>query len=315
MIAPRVSVIIPTHNRSELLTLTLRTALWQKDVVLEVIVVDDGSQDATPSMLQRLADNRVRVVRHQEPLGVSRARNSGLSVARGDWVAFLDDDDLWAPQKLALQVKAAEQSGRPWAYAGAVKIDEGQRIIGGAPPPLPEPLAERLPRWNLVPGGCSGVIALRNELNHTGGFDPELVNLADWDLWIRLGARSLPARVAEPLVAYRLHTAQASLDVDLILREVAAVERRYGTAVDRGAIHHYLAHRSLRSGSRRKALSHFARAASGGQLRPVAVDVGRLLGARLARYIPATHGRRPDRFGEWRAPAEAWLSELREVAP
>ncbi len=297
------------------MTLTLRTALWQSDVDLEVIVVDDGSRDTTPGFLRSLADERVRVVRHEKPQGVSEARNSGLSEARGEWVAFLDDDDLWAPDKLARQLRAADESGCPWVYAGAVKIDERQRIIGGVPPPPPEVLTARLPHWNLVPGGCSGVIALRSEVVSSGGFDPGLVPLADWDLWIRLGARARPARVHEPGVGYRFHTAQMSLDVDLILREVAVIERRYGTAVDRGAIHRYLARQSMRSGSRRKAIEHFARAAAAGQLRPVAADVRGLLWTKVTRRLPVTRRPRPDENREWRLSANSWLRALQDVGP
>ena len=120
-----VSVIIPTHNRSKLLELSLRSVLWQRNVDFETIVVDDGSTDDTPRLLQSLGD-RIRVVRHERSQGVSEARNRGIAEARGTWVAFLDDDDLWAAEKLELQLEALRRTGRRWAYTGAVEVGHGQ---------------------------------------------------------------------------------------------------------------------------------------------------------------------------------------------
>jgi glycosyltransferase involved in cell wall biosynthesis len=309
MKAPEVSVVIPTHNRRDLLALTLASALWQEDVDLEVIVVDDGSSDGSGETVAALHDARVRLIRHETPEGVSSARNDGIDEAAGEWVAFLDDDDLWAPAKLRAQLNAA-RSGSTWAYTGVVKIDERQRVIGGRPPPSPREVVARLPRWNLVPGGCSGVIAARNALVSIGQFDRRLVNLADWDLWIRLGRTGLPACAPDPLVAYRSHRGQASLDVRLIMREADLVDGKYGQRMDRGALHHYLAHRCLVGNRPRSALNHFARAAFRGEMVPVTTDLSRLMRARLARWgrVPE----RPDLDVAWRGHAAGWLRELQD---
>jgi len=136
-----VSVIIPTRNRSKLLEASLRSVLWQRNVDLETIVVDDGSTDDTPSVLRSLGD-RIRVVRHDRSQGVSAARNRGIAEARGEWVAFLDDDDLWAPDKLELQLQALRRADRRWAYAGAVEITMDNQILAGRPPASPETLME-----------------------------------------------------------------------------------------------------------------------------------------------------------------------------
>jgi glycosyltransferase involved in cell wall biosynthesis len=309
MRAPQVSVVIPTHNRSAMLQLTLRTELWQQQVELEAIVVDDGSTDDTATAVARLADRRVRLVRHDTPQGVSVARNRGIHEARGDWIAFLDDDDLWAPHKLASQLEAAG-SGTTWVYAGAVKIDGRQRIIGGQPPPPPEKVMRRLPNWSLVPGGCSGVIAARDALATTGGFDPRLVNLADWDLWIRLGRTGPPAYDPRPQVGYRFHGGQASLDVGLILKEAGLLDRRYGPPIDRGALHHYLAHRCLVASRPRQAIKHLAIAALHGEVKPVVSDASGMALRRLGGRLRVR--RRPDSHAEWRAQAKGWLATLDE---
>jgi glycosyltransferase involved in cell wall biosynthesis len=276
--------------------------------------VDDGSADATPAFLESVGDDRLRVVRHATPRGVSSARNRGIVEARGEWIAFLDDDDLWAPTKLIAQVNAARESGREWVYAGDIMVDANHQIVGGFPPPPPQVVLDLLPRRNLVPGGCSGVMVTRRLLDSAGGFDPNLVNLADWDLWIRLGLHDTPASVPEPLVAYRLHGGQASLDVDLILRELKMLDGRYGAQLDRGAVHHYLAFRCLLAGRRWGALNHLARAALRGQARPVAADLWGLVRSRLARTLHLGRAR-PQGDLEWRAAGEAWVSRLRRTAP
>jgi glycosyltransferase involved in cell wall biosynthesis len=308
-VAPEVSVVVPTHNRSQLLALTLRSVLWQHDVDLEVIVVDDGSTDDTAQVVAGLGDPRIRRVHHPTPQGVSAARNRGIAEATGDWVAFVDDDDLWAPDKLTRQLQAARDTGRTWAYAGAVKVNIDQRMVGvSAPPPTPEELIARLPRWNPMPGGCSNVIVLGTLLQAAGRFDRQLVNLADWELWIRLArAAGRPACVPRPLVGYRQHGGNRSLDTALILREARMIERRYGTALDWGGIFRYLAWLCVRSGRRREGLEHFARAAARGQAPTVAKDIAGLLRDRL----PAPLRARPDGRRGWGTEAEAWLASLR----
>src|SRR5688500_7386568 len=129
MVQTDVTVVVPTRNRSALLSLTLRSVLRQQDVNLEVIVVDEASTDDTTAMLATVADARVRVIRHETPLGVSSARNRGASEAHGEWLAFLDDDDLWAPDKLARQLQAAQAAGRDWAYTGSVNITDRCQIV------------------------------------------------------------------------------------------------------------------------------------------------------------------------------------------
>jgi glycosyltransferase involved in cell wall biosynthesis len=133
-----VSVVVPTRNRSALLAMTLRSVLRQQDIDFEVIVVDEASTDDTRAVVAALDDTRVRVIRHEMPLGVSSARNRGAAEAVGDWLAFVDDDDLWAPDKLARQLQAAQSVDRDWAYAGSVNITDHNQIVYGRPPLSPE---------------------------------------------------------------------------------------------------------------------------------------------------------------------------------
>jgi glycosyltransferase involved in cell wall biosynthesis len=310
---PEVTVIVPTHNRPHLLALTLRTILWQQDVDLEVIVVDDGSTDDMAAVVSRFGDPRVRVIRHETPQGVCVARNRGVAEARGAWLAFCDDDDLWAPDKLALQLHAAHRAERMWAYGGAVHVNLALRVMTAKPAPPAEQLVRVLPRWNLMPGGSSNVIARTEVIQAIRGWDPGLINLADWDLWARLAAAGMPAAVNRPVVGYRIHPGNASADTGLILREARLVDGRYGSALDYGELHHYLAWVYLRSGRRRPAVAHLARAVARGHLRGVSRTVGGLLRQRLARQLPILR-RRPSALERaWIAEAETWIGSLRQA--
>jgi glycosyltransferase involved in cell wall biosynthesis len=310
-VTPEISAVVPTHNRRDLLQLTLRTVLGQRDVDLEVIVVDDASTDDTAAVVTGLGDPRIRLIRHDRPTGVSTARNHGAREAAGAWLAFCDDDDLWAPDKLARQLAAAAQAGRAWSYGGAVRIDPALRIMGGTPPPPPERLAERLPAWNLMPGGSSNVIVRAGMFSEAGRWDPALVNLADWDLWIRLSRLGLPAYVPEPLVGYRIHASNASANTVLVLAEAGLLDGRYGNRTDYGELHHYLAWVCLRSGRRRPAAGHFARAAAHGQVAGVARSLAGLVRGRARRWLGQP---RPAADRAWPEQAEAWLAPLREPA-
>src|SRR5437867_300620 len=132
--ADGVSVVIPTRNRQRLLRRALGSVLAQRQVDIEVLVVDEASEDGTADFVRAIADPRVVLVRHDAPRGVAAARNAGLARARAPWVAFLDDDDVWAPTKLALQLAAAPAVGASWVCVGAVVVNEALRIVSGTPP-------------------------------------------------------------------------------------------------------------------------------------------------------------------------------------
>ncbi len=244
---------------------------------------------------------------------MSIARNHGAAEGSANWLAFCDDDDLWAPDKLARQLAAAAATGRKWAYGGAVRIDSSHNIMNGAPPPLPDRVAERLPRWNLMPGGSSNVIVRADLFSAAGGWDPALVNLADWDLWARLAREGPPACVAAPLVGYRIHNGNASGNTRLILREARLLDGRYAARIDYGELHHYLAWVCLRSGRRWPALGHFVRAAARGRAREVTSSLAGLSRARVPRQT-TQRLTFSDSRGVWIADAETWIAPIRDAA-
>jgi glycosyltransferase involved in cell wall biosynthesis len=321
---PQVTVVVPTHNRSRLLGLTLRSVLWQREVDLEVVVVDDGSRDDTAAVVAGFGDGRLRLVRHDRPLGVSAARNRGIAEARGGWVGFCDDDDLWSPDKLLRQLQAAAATGRTWVCTGHVNVTPGLRVVGGGPAPTAEEIVRLLPYRNIVPGGGSAVIVRSDALESSGGFDGRLRNAADWELWLRLARRGPPAVVDRPLVAYRLHPGNASLDGAMTLREVEIIEQAHRIRVSRASLYRYLGWWALRTGRRRSALGHFLRgfrhrdALYG--LRDGIEDLTYLV--QDAAVALATGGRRRARARSrdggttavraWRQEAQAWVDNLVE---
>jgi glycosyltransferase involved in cell wall biosynthesis len=246
---------------------SLAGVLAQRAVELDVVVVDDGSTDGTGEAVAALGDPRIRVLRNPTPRGVVAARNRGLAAARTDWVGFCDDDDLWAPGKLHSQIAAADAAGCEWAVAGAVGFEPDGTVLYEARPQAGEQLAAVLPWRNMVPGGCSNVVARRGLLEEIGGFDPRLRVLADWELWIRLARRGVPATVDALLVGYRMHGSNMSTRSDGVVAELRLVERlsadlRGGGRLDPAWFHEWMAASMLRGGDRGGAAAAYWRAAS-----------------------------------------------------
>jgi glycosyltransferase involved in cell wall biosynthesis len=311
-VMPEVSVVVPTHNRSSLLRLTLQSVLWQRNVDLEVVVVDDGSTDDTAEVVAGLRDGRVRIVRHDRPQGVAAARNRGAEEATAEWITFLDDDDLWARDKLVRQLQAARKTGRGWVYTGAVSVDDDLKVLGGMPPPSPERIVELLPGFNAVPGGGSNVVVHRDTLAGAGRFDSRLRNTEDWEMWIRLAKLGPPAWVCSPLVAKRAHNRNSSLDTREILAGSLLIERLHEGRLDRGITYRWLAKSCMRTGRRATAARYFAAAALRGQGRNVAGDLRVILHHRIRRHLLGDRGPDPEsyRHPQWVAEARAWLDAL-----
>jgi len=299
-----VSVVIPTRDRPDLLALTLRSALRQDDVSTEVLVVDDGVRPDTRTVTTQLGAERVRLLRNAGPPGVSGARNTGIAAARGRWIAFLDDDDLWAPGKLSSQLTTADEVSAGWAYAGHVIVDETLRVLDGAPPPSPEAVVSGLRHHNAVPAGASNVVVRRDLLATVGGFDPQLRTSEDWDLWLRLARTGLPACVQRPLVALRTHSAMASLAVDQMLADIQVIAHRHSIPVDQVRHERWAAWMCLQTGHRARALHHYLRAAASGDVR----SLGRAAVALLVPRVTRARSGRPS--GAWCSEAQEWLNTL-----
>jgi glycosyltransferase involved in cell wall biosynthesis len=311
MTVPEVSVVIPTRDRGRELTRALKSAVAQTGVELEIVVVDDGSTDGTDEMLHRVSDGRLRYLRNAVPQGVSAARNVGIAEARGRWIAFLDDDDVWAPTKLARQIEEMEANARVWSYAGDVMVDEELNIFAGGPPPPPDEVVRSIDRHDSVPAGASNVVVAANALAEAGPFDPELTNGEDWDMWIRLARVGAPAWVPSPLVAISYHRGNASRDMAAMIRQLEVVATRYGIRIDRARHYRWAAWYALLDGRRGEAARHYARAVVAGDL----ASLGRIAVAIIDPGFASRRQRRarpgPDR---WIEEAREWLEPLKDAA-
>jgi glycosyltransferase involved in cell wall biosynthesis len=259
---PEVSVVIPTRDRWPLLSAhAVPSALSQEDVDLELVVVDDGSTDGTSQKLDEWQDSRLRVLRHDRSRGVAGARNAGIAVARGSWIAFLDDDDLWSPQKLRTQLDAAQSAEADLVYAAAVLVDEHMSVLGADVFPPERELIPLLLEGNVIPGGCSNVLARAGLIREVGCFDERLTYTEDWDLWIRLALSGKATACPETLVAHVDHRGNALLRYRPdVLTEVDYVLTKHNPDIDLSTIRarrvdalEWMAHEFHRAGYRRKA--------------------------------------------------------------
>lgn len=218
-------MVIPSRDRPDRVRTAVASVLAQDDPPAEVIVVDDGSRVPIAPL------EGTRVIRHARSLGVASARNAGILAARSDWVALLDDDDLWAPEKLRLQLSAATVRGASWVFASALLVDDAGSVQGTHEAPPTTELRRALRRANVIPAGSSNVVVRRDVLLAAGLFDGELHHFADWDLWMRLAAISTPATVGTPLVGYVRHGASMQItQVRTARRELAALARKHGSS-------------------------------------------------------------------------------------
>ena len=256
-----VTVVLPTKDRPVLLTQTLASVRSQEGVTAQVIVVDDGS--SVPFTDDGTSGLHVRVLRHDRPMGVSAARNHGLAEVTTPWVAFLDDDDLWGPHKLARQLAAVTETGFRWACSASVSFS-GDQVLDVTDAPLQNDLSLELLRGNCVPGSASSVLVCAALAREVGGFDESLPSLEDWDLWIRLAQESRVARVAQVDVAYRRHRRSMSHDLSDQRTALSSIQRKYRQRHPPLLVEpdvyflHYWGRMELRSGARASGLRRLA---------------------------------------------------------
>jgi glycosyltransferase involved in cell wall biosynthesis len=210
---PLVSIIIPSRNRFDYLIASLGSVFSQTYENFEVIVVDDGSTVPLAHLLKGKLNDKLACLRNETPLGAPAARNAGLAIARGDFIAFLDDDDLWLPEKLTAQIEAFRDLSEKFGvvYCGYDFLVHDKIIKNKNRYHEDTDLA--LKSLEGCPFGSPTPLIRRTYLEIVSGYDTSLPSCQDWDLWIRLAKICKFYPVREALALYRIHGDQISTDL------------------------------------------------------------------------------------------------------
>ncbi|MFN8008423.1 MAG: glycosyltransferase family 2 protein [Terriglobia bacterium] len=189
---PKVSVIVPTYNRPRMLERAIHSVLAQSFRDYEIVVVNDGGDEVESMIQQWNRDRNIVYVRHASNLDRAAARNSAIRIARGNYIAYLDDDDVWYPDHLQTLVSYLEETGQKVAYTDADRahqvLNEGIYVTARKDQPYSFDFdADQILVGNFIPILC--LMHERDCLNEIGLFDESLTTNEDWDLWIRMSRR------------------------------------------------------------------------------------------------------------------------------
>lgn len=215
---PKVSVVIPTYNRAHLLSGAINSVLNQTFNDLEIIVIDDGSTDNTRGVLEQYGSGINYI--YQQRGGRGQVRNTGIKAAKGDYIAFLDDDDIWLPEKLEKQVKFLDANPDIGLAHTFVELIDAQGY------PLKEATKKQLQgykkaaktgyTYETMSRSClmftSTVIVRKECFDKVGFFDPGLEAFEDWDFYLRFALEYRIGTILEPLVRFRIHEAHSTMD-------------------------------------------------------------------------------------------------------
>lgn len=220
--SPLVSVIIPAYNAQRFIAETLESVLNQTHRNLEVLVVDDGSNDGQETIVADFVqrDKRVKYI-YQPNAGVSTARNKGFKASTGEFVAFLDADDVWLPLNLETKIKRLQRGDVGLVHSDAIVIDEHSRdtpvILRG----MEGNVLDGLLLWDgtQIPGPSSTLIA-RSTLEAVGLFDESLSTSADMELFVRIASHCRVARIDDVTWKYRIHSNNMHKNISLMEKDV-----------------------------------------------------------------------------------------------
>ena len=290
---PLLSVVVPTRDRSERLRAALQSLRAQTFADFEVIVVDDGSTDDTPALLAELsaADPRITSVRLPGGSGAAGARNRGISAASGAYLAFLDDDDEWRPNKAAEQIDYLRAHPNVGLVSCNFVIDDTQRgtshVHRGPQEVTPAALL-----WANMLMGCSFVMLRRDAFSFELDFDHAVVPAEDWDLWLRCSDERGVYTIPSVLCRYARHGPQLTGNTETLRRGDTGFLVKHSERMGRGVRAYHEAHLRMlaagRNGSERmrarmriltdtppSVLSVMARVSAAGRIGTLIGDPGR----------------------------------------
>ncbi len=198
-----ISVIIPTYNREKTIVRAINSVLNQTYKDIEILVIDDCSTDNTEEIVRNLNEDKITYIKHTRNKGGGGARNTGIRLAKTGYVAFLDSDDEWLPEKIEKQLEVFHQSNDNLGlvYTGFQFIDEYGTIKKQTIPKERGDISLKILEGNCL--GTTSTVLVRNKyLRGINGFDESLPSCQDWDLYIRLSTLCTFDFIEEPLVRY-----------------------------------------------------------------------------------------------------------------
>lgn len=209
-----ISIIIPVFNGERTIQDTIKSVLNQTFSDFELLIINDGSQDSTLQIISTFKDSRLQVFSYPNA-GLAASRNRGIALAKGEYISFIDADDLWTANKLEAQLKALQENPHAAvAYSWTNHIDEfGNFFRPGPDLTFNGDVYEKLLLSDFVGSGSNPLIRTHAFIK-VGNFDESLNSAEDWDMWLRLAAHYHFVAVASPQVLYRVSVSSMSFDID-----------------------------------------------------------------------------------------------------
>ncbi|BAZ13303.1 putative glycosyl transferase [Calothrix sp. NIES-4071] len=225
-----ISVIIPAYNAERTILETISSVQQQTFSDFELIVINDGSTDRTLELLNSIEDPRLKVFSYSNG-GLPVARNRGISHATGEFIAFIDADDLWTPDKLELQLAALQQHPEAGvAYSWTCNMSEEGELLYPVTPVFNGNVYANLLVWNFISNGSNPLIRSQ-ALKSTGEFDPTLKSAEDWEYWLRLAAHWPFVVVPNIQILYRRSSNSMTSKIEIIKQaSLIVLERAFGNA-------------------------------------------------------------------------------------
>ncbi|AGK95883.1 glycosyltransferase family 2 protein [Clostridium pasteurianum] len=213
-----VSVVIPTYNRKDIIERAVNSVLNQTYKNIEIIIVDDNSNDGTEDLVSKVYSKlkNIKYIRHETNRGGNAARNTGLKYSSGKYIAFLDSDDEWFPEKLEKQLLLMHEKKADLVYTDYILFNEKtkeEHVFNNSSK-----------KYNFIDllgsnfiGTTSTILTTKKVLNAVNGFDEDLPSCQDWDLYIRIGNKFNICGVKLPLVKYYYHDSSITGNIDKVI--------------------------------------------------------------------------------------------------
>ena len=216
-----VSVIIPVYNCERFISETIRSVIAQSYSNWELIIVDDGSTDSGPEKINFFSsDERIKYFR-QNNSGVSAARNKGISLSSGEFIAFLDADDVWEPMNLETKILMLERNDHvDWVFSDMFLLNENGSVRKSAPEGTDSEITKNILLWerDVVPGASSNIV-MRKKVLSSIGFDDNLSTAADQDFTLQLSGNFSGMRIPQNLFSYRILHGSMSRNISVMEKD------------------------------------------------------------------------------------------------